>query len=934
MKKLLVLTLLLPQLTMAQGQDPLYKLQWGLENTGQKVFRAESEIHREEVIGTPGKDINLPPAQELAGLANGKEVIVAVIDSGIDMHHPEFEGRLYKGYDFLNNEDMLDDTGHGTHVAGIIAANTDGRGTQGMTPNAVKILPLKVLNSKVNSFIFENKRKERRLVTDIFANALIYAIEAKAHVINMSLGWPQIINTPKVVKALDVAYERNITVVAASGNNNKDVPTWPCGHPAVICVGAMDGQGALTEFSNHGGKVDLVAPGEWIVSTIPRNLESRSLRIHSYDAKNGSSQAAPFVSGAVALLKLQNPDMSVDEIKARLYSTAKPIPSDKDGRFVRFGALSVRDALAAKQINLASVLVKELMTITVSDDGKFSHTLPLEILGDSKGIPVVTLSGLKADIQVSGQEIQISGKVTNLNLDSDHKVIFRTTLEGRTTETPVTVSFAREVESTDMISTTIPKIHPSQLLTIQGNIKGSKLTQVSVEDLPSSDFHGYIMDQKPNDPNIFVTSLQINAGQSAKSVSIPLRDTSVLLTVFEKDVNGDGKNDLVFYGINGKQDHLHLTFTTLEGEPLFGEHSRWEMPITTFEGLPLLKGEGNFSWIEHSSFLGKVQVPYYHKAWLMPDEDNSQRLIDHEPKNKADTRLYFWEPYLEGERTLARPRVIDSVAFKKNLRKELKAGPRDTVKIERLLPQSQEERRLGHARHLVSVGEGGFNRKVYIMRVTGTGKHSITPHADNDAFLSGNNVLMSRSLEDHSLQENSFLMALLDRSSARVKPLIEGATSPAWNLSTSGWSNPFFEMVATFGGRDRRTLFFESRYHVYVYDQQGNGAPISARLPINRDSSIPGVNFSETLQGVLIKDQEGNQPGVAINSTWIYGDRLTTMVSRQGEFVRPIALSVVIPKNCVPLKSQMVPSIGHSAYTMLCQVGNGVELSFYPLQLP
>lgn len=926
----LLITLLFSTLTSAQ--DTLFKEQWGLQNSGQKVFRAESEIHREEITGIPGMDARRPSKTQIESLPKDKEVIVAVIDSGIDMNHPEFEGRLYKGVDFLNNEAMSDDTGHGTHVSGIIAANIDGKGIEGLTPPQVKILPLKVLSSKVNSFIFENKNRERRIVTDIFANAIIYAIESKVHVINMSLGWPQIINSPKVLKALDVAYERGITVVAASGNNNKDVPTWPCGHAAVICVGAMDVKGELTEFSNHGGKVDLVAPGEWIVSTTPRNLESRVLRIQGYDAKNGSSQAAPFVSAAVALMKLQNPEIGVDEIKARLYSTSYPLKKDSDGRFVRFGALSIRDALASSAKTIVSPLVKELVTVPVNSQGEFDFEVPLEILGNTPELISVEIRGIKSQVEVQGSKLKVSGKINDLLTDSEKRVEFITRYDGQVTKTPATLSFASEVQTEKLMSSLIPGVHPSQMMTIQGAIRGAKLTQVSVEDEASHDFHGYILDPDPKSSQVLVIRFRSNAGENAKVDRTILNDTRQLLTVFEKDVNLDGKNDLVYYGINGKQDHIYLYFTDLEGRELFGKNSRWEMPISTFEGLPLVAGEGNFSWLKMKTELGTLLVPYYHKEWLLPEEDNSKRLIDFEP-NRPDQRLYYWEPQKKDEKIIARPRVIDSVDFKKKLRKDVQASPRESVRIERLLPQSTLERKMGSARHLVSVGEGGFNRRFFLLKVSEVGSSEVSSHVDGDAFLTGNNVLMTRSLEDFSRSENAFLMTLLSRSQARVKPLSSHSVNAAWNLETSNWSNPFFEVVASFEGENRKSLFFESRYHVYVYEQAGSGKPVSRKLPINRDSSIPGVNFSETLQSVVVKKSQEMHPGVAINSTWIYGDRLYTMLSTENEFIRPISLSVILPKNCVPLKTQYVKTLGVSAYALLCQGQNGVELSFLPLEV-
>lgn len=907
--------------------DPLTKEQWGLVNQGQKIYRTQSDLSRETVTGIEGLDINWPGLEALSQIGKGREVIVAVIDTGIDMNHPEFKGRLYKGKDFLEEDAaMVDDSGHGTHVAGIIAANADGVGTVGVTPEQVKILPLKVLNKNVNNFLYKGK-----FITDIFANAIAYAIEAKASVINMSLGWPQIINTPKVVRALDVAYERGVVIVAASGNNNKDVPTWPCAHPAVICVGAMDNQGKLTEFSNHGGKVDLVAPGEYIVSTIPRvGIESYALRIQGYDAKNGSSQAAPFVAATVAMLKLQDPNMTIEEVKLRLYSSAKKLSADKDQRFVRFGALNMKDALALRPEAMASVLVKGLLTVGVDLSGQYSFTVPLEILGQTTEIVQIEIDGLDARSTVNGANVSVQGRLNDLNQDSEIKVTFTTTLGDKTTQTSTTISFARAIKSQDMTSVKIPGIPAQALMAIQGGIRVAKVFPVSVEDAPSSDAHFYVQ-AKSGASSIKAASFRANMdGSEIKKTVVTLNEYNQVMGIFEKDVNFDGVNDLIFYGKNAKEDHLVLTFTDLSGNLLFGAHSRWELPITTFGDLPT-KGDPAFSWLKVKSHLGDVLVPYYPKKGMMPELDNSKNILDHEKQN-ISLRYFYWEPYLDGSKTMIRPRVIDTVSLKKQLRKTLTRLASETVQIERLLPQSTEEKRAGSNRHLVSVGEG-FGRRFFILRVTAAGVYTVTPHGDNDAFIAGNNVIVTRSIEDFTLSKNSFLIALLNRSSARVKPLTDGATETAWNLQTTGWLNQFQDVVGSFEGLDRRAIFIESRYHVYVYDQQGGDKPAVHRLPINRDSSIPQVQFSETIQTVLVRDGEKNQPAVAINSTWIFGDKLYTMVSDGESLKRPVALSVVIPNNCVPVKAQMIVSRGFSAYTMLCQQADGAVLSFFPLRL-
>lgn len=936
MKNGLILGLLFSGAALAL--DPMANQQWGLDNQGQRVWRSEGNIRREEVVGIKGVDARWPGEAALKDLGNGTEVIVAVIDSGLDMSHPEFADRLYKGKDFLDDAAMIDDMGHGTHVAGIIAANADGVGTQGLTPKSVKILPLKVLNQKVQGFVYKknpNDPNDRgRVITDIIADAIAFAIQSKASVINMSLGWPQLVNSPRVMRALDLAAEKGVLIVAGSGNNNKDVPVWPCSHPTVLCVGAMDNQGKLTEFSNHGGKVDLVAPGEWIVSTNPRTLESRTLRVQGYEAKNGSSQAAPFVTAAAALLKLQDPTLTAQGIKAKLYASARPLEEVTEQRFVRFGSLSITDALKMAAPKFATVSVKGLTTVSVGRDGNYDFSLPLEIFGESEELPVVKISGLAAKVQVSDKVVRITGRITDLRQDSEVSVKFTTTFGGKTVTTPVTLSMARQLESSELISVELPQIAAASLMSIQGERKLSKVGYVAVEDRPTSDFHFYTVTRQGVD--VKVTDMRVNAdGSSARIQDIVVKDYQQLLSVFEKDINLDGKNDLVFYGINTKKDGLVLTFTTIDGDPLFGANSRWEMPITTLEGLPL-KEEGarvDFSWIKHKSFLGEVLLPYYQKAWQMPEEDNSTELLYRE-QTAVDMRLYYWEPTAGTGVVKLRPRVVDSVAFKRQLRASVNIAPWETLSIERLLPQSQAEKARGTVRQLVSVGEGFF-RRFSILTLKSTTDSKLTESPERDAFLTGNTSLPTRSLTDFSFTADSFQMALLDRSSARIKPMVEGETLAAWSLRTSGWSNPFFEVVATFQGEDRRTLFFESRYHVYVYDQGAVGAPGVHRLPINRESSFPGVSFSETLQAALVRDGEQNLPAVAINSMLIYGDRFYSMVSSPESLTRPLALSIKTPANCVPLRGQILAkTLGHSAYAMLCQDADGsATVEFFPLVL-
>lgn len=924
MKRWLFLSLLA---TQAFAQDPMATQQWGLKNVGQKLYRATGDNTRDEIVGIPGADIRLPEASVLAQLAQAKEVVVAVLDSGIDMGHPEFAGRLYAGRDFLDNAEMKDDMGHGTHTAGIIAANTDGRGTQGVTPANVKLLPLRVFSKDTTSYVYKGK-----VITDIIADAIGYAIEARASVIHMSLGWTQLTTTPRIQRALDTAAQMGVVMVAASGNNGKDAPMWPCSHPAVICVGAMDNQGKLTSFSNWGGKVDLVAPGEWIVSTHPRNIESRSLRIQGYEAKNGSSQAAPFVSAAAALLKLQNPNYTAKDIKARLYASATALPADADGHYVRYGALSIKDALAINPPPFASVLVKSLVTVDVDQQGNYDFVLPIEVLGNSTSVPSVTVEGLDAAVETTATQVRLRGRLPDLAADYQVPVVFHTALDGQTTHSKVGLDFALAIKNTDLHVTRVPPVQAKNVMAINGLRRRHIIGHVSVEDRPSSDFHGFAYAKEGD--NLRGQFMRATMDQDEAVVSpFLLADHSQIMSVFEKDVNFDGLNDLVVYGMNAKRDTLVLTFLTLDARPLFGANSRWNMPITTFEGLPLKNGEtADFSWLKVRTIVGEIAVPYYQKQWQMPDLDNSQRLLAHVVSSSVDSHLYYWEPFVDGAVTKARPRVVDSVAFEQRLETLVTKAPWETINVERLLPQSQSERSAGVVRHVVSVGEGFF-RRFSILRVASPGSYSLEKDLDGDVFKTGNNAVAARKTSDFTLASESFQLALMDRTTARLAPVIEGGAVPAWTFRTSGWNNPLFEVNSAFVGDGQRTVFFEARYHVYVLKQSGDDEPKLHRLPINRESSLMDMNFSETLQALVVDDRGVHTPAVMVDSTQIFGDRLYTMVSSADAFRRPLEFSVKVPANCVPLKARVVGTERVGAYVMACQGSAGeLDLAFYPLK--
>lgn len=226
-------------------------------------------------------------------------VIIAIIDSGVDLSHPDLASKITAGYDFVNNDTIpQDDFGHGTHVAGIAAATgNNGTGVTGVSWGA-RIMPIKVLNAAGNG-TFAN-----------VAAGIIWAVDNGAQVINLSLGG----NTSSLVlqDAVNYAYSNGVVLVAASGNTGSGVILYPAAYPHVIAVGAVDNTNNHAGFSNFGPEMDLMAPGVSIYSTIPGG----------YGLNSGTSMAAPYVSGLAAILRGYPGGFSPDAIEFEMESTA------------------------------------------------------------------------------------------------------------------------------------------------------------------------------------------------------------------------------------------------------------------------------------------------------------------------------------------------------------------------------------------------------------------------------------------------------------------------------------------------------------------------------------------------------------------------------------------------------------------------------------
>jgi len=270
---------------------------------------------------------NLPAIETERGWALSRgsdDIVIAVLDTGVQLDHPDLKGRIAEGINLVGEGDPEDDVGHGTHVAGIIAATVNnGEGVAGLSWRG-RIMPVKVLDSSGSGTTYS------------VAEGIIWATDHGADVINMSLG--NYASAQFLHDAIRYAYDRGVVLVAASGNDNTDQPGYPAAYPEVFAVAATDAEDNKAPYSNYGDYIDAAAPGDAIASTYPGN---------QYAALSGTSMASPHAAALAALIKSVNPDLTNEEVMDIMRKTAVDLGDKGRDIYFGYGRIDVMRALKA-----------------------------------------------------------------------------------------------------------------------------------------------------------------------------------------------------------------------------------------------------------------------------------------------------------------------------------------------------------------------------------------------------------------------------------------------------------------------------------------------------------------------------------------------------------------------------------------------------------
>lgn len=428
--------------------DDHYNDQWALNNIGQDFPKSGKYNYQTKLDA----DIDAPEAWDIQ--TDTSDIIIAVIDSGIDYTHRDLVNNLWKnleeengitgvdddgngyvddiyGVNFINNTgDPLDDNGHGTHCAGIIAAEgNNGLDITGVCWNA-KIMGLKDKGP-------EGGNDTDSMLVDTI-NAILYAIENGADVISNSYGSD--FESQAFQEVIDYAYSQGVIFVASAGNNSSDTEQYPAAYNHVLAVAATDPNDDKATFSNYGDWVDIAAPGVDILSLRANNTYGAPFGDDYTLIVSGTSMACPYVAGACGLLLAYNDTLSPDEVMQIIMESGDPI---KEGICVSNARLNINNmlinALTSKgYVNLDAnyyscsstglIIVGDIdlagqnsINITIDSSNGDSETVALNERNPSEGIFIGTIQISEGPVQTNDGYLQVSdsGNITVTYIDAD-----------------------------------------------------------------------------------------------------------------------------------------------------------------------------------------------------------------------------------------------------------------------------------------------------------------------------------------------------------------------------------------------------------------------------------------------------------------------------------------------------------------------------------
>jgi subtilisin family serine protease len=785
-----------------------------------------------------------------------------------------------------------DEIGHGTHVAGIIGAAWNNIGVRGVI-SQVEIIPVKIIRASPNQPIRPQGLSAERVLSselppvpmpderelhwgtsfgDVLARGMLYAIQNKAHVINLSLAWPAAADSELMKKMVALAQARGALVVAAAGNDSSDTRVYPCLYPRVVCVAAHNPDGAISHFSNYGSFVDVAAPGLGILSTWPLSKRASVFTAYDgYEIKNGTSMATPFVSGLLA--RLLSLGYSVEESYARLLAGARLKDSPK--KYIRSGNVDLSRSLGALEQPLILQSKKEVLKPSWDGIASFiSFSVPLTNFWTKAAETVISLRVLKEDGKEAGAQILprewkfsewhaneqkiLSVVLQFLDLrDVEGRLWVELTvkLEQQRSSAPRTILIPLEIATT--IDTAHLPAH-AQIFEVRGPSRippAATLRTVTALDGDSSQDYFTFEERGPN------WRLQLlkdkkdhyEVGAIAQVPAV----VGDLLLVQRLDIDQDGSGDYVFIfripPVKGEQvSRFRFQYFDQKLQPLSAVQADGSGVVEYDNKISVLSE--NFQWMRVNHNVKTLLVPAWIALGLTPSaEMPALDPWESMPENSVAIRLYYLLP--DGIRSVSTNQEFAFIQL-------LKTGASEMGRLTALTAQGGDyelEYRLAQVEDGKVLGLRSLALERYRMLagLDGLLKAMTLNPIINDWVGS---VLSGSGVRGHLRATTFLFFGAAQNSSPSILDFV---------VSPPGFTESVMQLVGVYAGKRRFGVFSQLHYELQ-YDERvrDDDSFSTVRTALNRFSFLPAFISNRALYPVTVHDTQVHEdellPGVLV----------------------------------------------------------------------
>tara|TARA_R110000868_G_scaffold42895_3_gene144674 strand:- start:8641 stop:11919 length:3279 start_codon:yes stop_codon:yes gene_type:complete len=887
-----------------------------------------------------------------------KEVKVAVLDSGIDFGHPDLKNVIAKNlvecnsegntdYETRDDNDQngvpgdclgwnftvhksdpraklpMDDAGHGTHVAGIIAAEANNQvGVSGLGTN-IKIVPVKVLHKD------ESSEEARQIAfTDRVARGILYAVKREVDVINLSLGWLRQSDTKYLREAVNAALARGIPVIAAAGNNGSNARLFPCSYPGVICVGATTIAGKKADFSNHGGNVDIFAPGDNILSTWPVTLVPLDFSVHGNEIQSGTSQATPFVSGVVAQLKAQLGPLSLPEIQARLMLSSQKDILKTDEKLGLSGRLDMAKALSVEKQPALRPVFKSLDEISYTlKDRKFRVPLPIVNYWQEASDIRIKLSLQSPGIELSRDEFIVAKmeEAKSITIPVDGRII--DLKSDRTTTLKV------EIESNDKKETYYHVVNFVRLLIDDPEVEskgvaflGSAKPLVLVENgeltpliTTLESFYGTAAPEwflRRNTENGVEFSFFKASETSVEEVAgFKLDGAKRILGINSLDFNGDNIDDRFVRSTavdeEGNENAIVYSFRNKKGEPLFAEYSDW-----TFKPDVVVANE---TLAYTKAMIGDQMVvpsPVIVSEGVLPEHQQPTGFFD-ERDEATRKRIYILDPQVVDQKVELKTIALDTRENIEKWREQLGLRWSDPFKVSTILAPTLQEHQSGIVRVLISGGHAS-RRVDAVLSIKSKTQFELAKVSSAGIRAEDQQAVRvsEMSADRFARHERTGFIGFYDGKRARTSVIGSQVLTQPYALKDE--FDSYTGHIASFLNGENLTSVYTSASRLILVQDEGQERRVLER-PLERFDFLPGQVFNELFWPIAREDQNGDLfPSLYVDASSIHTNSVHVIEVTKDGILAPMEQSVLLPPNCKPLNPVILPSEKAHRTTMIC----------------